>query len=68
MATQEEQIELAKKAISHVLRRIRDDKATRYQIGFGTQSFALLTEAAAALFDEPVDKVREMFTVVETAA
>lgn len=68
MATEEEKIELSKKAVSHVLNRIRDDEATRYQIGFGTQSFVLLTEAAAALFDEPVEKVREHFMGVETPA
>jgi hypothetical protein len=61
MATQEEQIEKSKKAISHVLNRLREDDALRYQLGFGTQSFELLTEAAAALFDEPVEQVRAHF-------
>jgi hypothetical protein len=59
--TDAEKIEKEQRAVAHVLNRIREDEGTRRQIGFGTQSFELLTEAAAALFDEPVEGVREHF-------
>jgi hypothetical protein len=50
--------EQCKRAIVHTLERIRDDKAAADVFGIGSQSFALLTEAAATLFNEPVAKVR----------
>ena len=51
----------AAKAIEHVLTRIRDDNKCAESMGFGTESFALLTEAAATLFGKPVREVREYF-------
>ncbi|HRQ87329.1 MAG TPA: hypothetical protein PLA50_00920 [Bacteroidia bacterium] len=53
--------EQCKRAIRHVLEQIRDNERVGYLLGFGTQSFALLTEAAATLFDEPLEEVRENF-------
>lgn len=61
MKTPEEKLDLANRAIVHVLRRIRSEETVRYHLGFGTQSFALLTEAAAAIAEEPVEQVREFF-------
>jgi len=51
--------ELAGDAIKHVLRRIQEDEATRNCLGACTESFAKLTEAAAALFEQDVDFLRE---------
>lgn len=48
-------------AIRHTLTQIRENPILAYHCGFGTQTFHLLTEAAADLFDEPASKVREMF-------
>lgn len=53
--------EQAKRAILHVLTQIRNDKKASDVFGIGSQSFALLTEAAASLFNEPVKKVREHY-------
>lgn len=53
--------EQAKRAIRHVLGVIRDHAEVGWYMGAGTQSFDLLTEAAATLFDEPLDKVRSYF-------
>ncbi len=55
----------ARKAIGHVLRRIKDSPDLGYHLGLGTESFALLTEAAATLYNEPVEKVREHFRPAE---
>jgi hypothetical protein len=41
--------EQARRAIRHVLVRIRDDSSVGYYLGQASQSFALLTEAYAAL-------------------
>jgi len=54
--------EKAKKAISHVLKQIRTNPAAAHAMGLGSQSFSLLTEAAAALYDEPLDKLRRHFS------
>lgn len=51
----------AKKAIAHVLRTAHDNRELGWYINHGTQSFSLLTEAAATLFGEPIAKVRETF-------
>jgi hypothetical protein len=48
-------------AIQHVLRRIRDDESIGYFLGAGTESFHLLTVAASALWDTPLDEVETMF-------
>jgi hypothetical protein len=39
----------AKKAIGHVLGRIAENATVRYQLGIGTQTFSLLTEAYDSL-------------------
>ena len=64
-ATLEAQVEKSKLAIKHVLDRIREDEGTRRHLGFGTQSFALLTEAAAEMFGQPVGQVRDHFSLVD---
>ena len=51
----------ALKAISHTLSRIHADEYVGWYLGIGTQSFSLLTEAYAALTQEDVSKVRELF-------
>lgn len=55
---QEELIEKSRKAILHVLEQIRTNPEVRYHLGFATQSFTLLTEAAAGFLGEPVEKVQ----------
>lgn len=52
----------AKKAIRHVLEQIQDNENIAHQMGLGSQSFALLTEAAATLFNRPLQDVRENFS------
>jgi NMD protein affecting ribosome stability and mRNA decay len=52
---------VAKKAIQHVLTQIRDDSSIGWYMGYGTQSFDLLTRAAAVLWGEDHGKVEEMF-------
>ena len=54
--------EQSKRAIIHVLNQIRNNKKAADVFGLGSQSFALLTEAAATLFNEPVKKVREHYS------
>jgi predicted RNA-binding Zn-ribbon protein involved in translation (DUF1610 family) len=56
--------EQAKRAIRHVLGVIRDNAEVGWYMGAGTHSFDLLTEAAATLFDEPLEKVRTHFMPV----
>lgn len=53
--------EQAKRAIVHVLTRIRDDKEASDVFGMGSQSFMLLTEAAATLLNEPIEAVRRQY-------
>ena len=53
--------EQAKRAIRHALERIRNHPEVGYYLGIGTQTFSLLTEAAATLYGEPVEKVRKHF-------
>jgi hypothetical protein len=53
--------EQAKKAIQHILIRIRDDSNIGWYMGLGTAAFTMLTEAAASLYGEPIEKVREAF-------
>jgi len=54
-------IDQAKTAISHTLNKIKDDPYVAYYIGVGSQTYALLTEAAATLWDRPVKEVRQKF-------
>jgi hypothetical protein len=51
----------AKRALRHVLEQIRDNPKVGYEMGFGSQSFALVTEAFATLTGEPVEEVREIY-------
>lgn len=53
--------EQARRAIVHVLARIRDHEVVGYYMGLGSQSFDLLTEAYAALTGIAVDDVRRQF-------
>lgn len=57
----EEKLKLAKATIAHVLNAIADDARKYYLMGAGTQSYNLLTEAASALFGEPLEKIRADF-------
>lgn len=63
----EEKNEKAKKAIVHVLRRIKREDKVRYHLGFATEAFDLLTEAAAALFNEPLERVVEQYMKADKA-
>jgi hypothetical protein len=58
----EEQHKLAKAAIKHVLNAIADDPRKYWLMGEGTESFAQLTAAAAAIWGVPVEKVRKDFS------
>lgn len=53
--------EQAKKAIVHTLNQIRNKPEVGYYLGELTETFSLLTEAAATLFGEPVAKVRAFY-------
>lgn len=52
---------LAKAAISHVLNAICDDPRKFYLMGWGTGSYAKLTEAHAALHGLPLEEIRKNF-------
>lgn len=56
---------IAKEAIAHVLNALRDDPRKYWLMGEGTGSYAKLIDAAAALWGEPVDKLREHFSPTE---
>jgi hypothetical protein len=51
----------ARRAILYALQRIQGDPYIGYQMGLGTQAFSLLTEAAATLTGEPLEKLRRGF-------
>jgi hypothetical protein len=53
--------EQARRAIVHVLARIRDHEVVGYYMGLGSQSFDLLTEAYASLTRIAVQDVRRQF-------
>ncbi len=60
-----EPLEQARKAIRHILRRIKDDPFVAWYLGVGTESFELLVEAFATLTgDEKLD-ILERFLPVE---
>lgn len=61
MKTEAEQLTLAKDAVHHVLNAIADDPRKYWLMGNGTESYAKLTAAAAALWDRPLANVRENF-------
>ena len=50
-----------RKAILHLLRRIKEHPPVGYYFGELTETFDSMTEAAAALFNEPVEKVSEFY-------
>jgi hypothetical protein len=49
---------LAAKAIRHVLLQIRTNEDVRYHLGYGTESFSLLTQAAGKIDNQPLEKVQ----------
>lgn len=51
----------AERAVEHVLRAIRDDGRKAYLLGYGTETFRLLTDAHAERFGEDPDAFRESF-------
>lgn len=53
--------EQAKKAIRHVLGQIREHEHVGWYLGYGTQSFDLLTEAYSTLTKQPIEQVRDAF-------
>lgn len=57
---------LAKIAIIYTLQRIKSEPNIGYHMGYGTEAFERLTEAAAVLFGEPLKTVREKFTPRDT--
>ena len=59
MDSTEQQIEKSKKALWYLVERIRWDESLRYRLGYGTEAFERVTDAAASLFEQPVAKVRE---------
>ena len=58
---------IAKSAIQHVLQQIRNNPEAARVMGPTTQSWDLLTQAASALYNEPLEKVRAFFTPKESA-
>jgi len=59
--SEKDTLDAAKKAIQHVLGRIRDDATIGWYMGYGTESFDLLTKASSGIWNEPLKKVQEMF-------
>lgn len=53
--------EQSKKAIGHVLVQIRDHPHIGWYLGYGTQSFDLLTEAFATLTNQRIDQTRDRY-------
>jgi hypothetical protein len=51
----------AKKALAHILDRVRSDSRVGWYLGHGTESFALATEALATLTDNAVLAVRKAY-------
>lgn len=67
--TQMDGIDPAKQAIiaiRHVLMQIKTRKDIAFQLGLGTQSFSLLTEAFAALTNQALEDVRKDYLIQET--
>jgi hypothetical protein len=60
------ELTLAKKAIAYTLQRIKSEPNIGYHMGFGTEVFERLTQAAAALFGEPLKTVQEKFAFRDT--
>jgi hypothetical protein len=51
----------AKKALAHILDRVRSDSRVGWYLGHGTESFALATEALATLTGNAVFAVRKAY-------
>lgn len=51
----------AELAVAHTLRAIREDGRKAYLLGYGTETFRLLTDAHAERFGEDPDAFRENF-------
>lgn len=51
----------ARKAIGHVLTQIREHPHVGWHLGFGTQSFDLLTEAYATLTNLTIAGIRDRY-------
>ena len=51
----------ADRAVSHLLSQIRNDGRLAYLLGYGSQSFELLTQAYADRTGESVDEFRKQF-------
>ena len=58
----------AQLALSHALQQIRDLPEFGYEAGLGTQTFALLTEALAAICAAPVEEIRRQYAPRRAAA
>ena len=56
---QHAKVEASKRAVNHVLKRIRDDHKVGYLLGAGTETYERLTEAGAVLSDVDVNELRE---------
>lgn len=61
MTDTETKLKKAGDAIAYLLNRSRRDPKLYYQIGFGTESFRLLTEAHAALTGEDLAAVEKRY-------
>lgn len=59
--TDAEKLQKASTAIAYLLNRSKRDEKLYYQIGFGTESFRLLTDAHAALTGEDVAVVEKRY-------
>jgi hypothetical protein len=59
LPTEKEKLTKAQEAIDYLMTRIRKEPQLRYQIGFGTEAFRLLTEAAAELSGKTVKQVED---------
>ncbi len=60
--TTDEPLVAAQKAIAAVLNRIVDDENIGYHMGVGTATFEKLVQAAALLYNKPVEQLQADFT------
>lgn len=51
----------ASKAIAHTLLRIAEQTTVAYHCGYGTQTYALLTEAQATLTGKTIEEIQDRF-------
>lgn len=59
--TDPQKLEKATAAVEHILNIIRDNPKVRYHLGYGSQSWALLSAAYAAIEGVSEDAVEETF-------